>query len=222
MTADESDQTWVAPTPALPAVHTTADLVSRRQSMRMGVGDVAQRLKLSPRQIEALEAGDWASLPGHAFVRGALRGYGRLLGVDVAGLLEQVDSRIEPPRTSTLLREPMPRRGGYLPDTSGRRRTGLLRWIVLAAIVLAALTLFFGRSRNLSEIRSWIGGPADNASESSTGTTGNSSATVGGAGAGSAASSMSTPSAETGATPPPLVPSAPVQPASPGPATGVR
>lgn len=222
MTSDESDQTWVAPASALPAVHTTADLVSRRQAMRMGVGDVAQRLKLSPRQIESLEAGDWAALPGHAFVRGALRGYGRLLGVDVTGLLEQVDTRIEPPRTSTLLREPMPRRGGYMPDSSGRRRAGALRWIVLAAIVVAALSLFFGRSRDLSEIRSWIGGPGDSVSESSTGTTGTSTTTVGGAGAGSAASPMSTPSAETGATPPPLVPSAPAQPASPGPATGAR
>lgn len=222
MTPEESDQTSVAPTPALPAVHTTADLVSRRQAMRMGVGDVAQRLKLSPRQIEALEAGDWASLPGQAFVRGALRGYGRLLGVDVAGLLEQVDTRIEPPRTATLLREPMPRRGGYMPDPSGRRRAGPLRWIVLAAIVLAALTLFFGRSRDLSEIRSWIGGPGDNASESTTGTAGTSSTTVGGAGAGSAASPMLTPSADIGATPPPLVPSAPAQPASSGSAAGGR
>ena len=49
---------------------------------RLSVGDVAQTLKLGPRQVEALEDGDWQGLPGQTFVRGFVRNYARLLQLD--------------------------------------------------------------------------------------------------------------------------------------------
>jgi cytoskeleton protein RodZ len=42
---------------------------------------VAQRLHLAPRQIIALEEGDFANLPGPTYVRGYLRSYAELVGL---------------------------------------------------------------------------------------------------------------------------------------------
>ena len=44
-------------------------LAARRNELRWTLEDVSQRLKLAPRQITALEANDFASLPGMASVR---------------------------------------------------------------------------------------------------------------------------------------------------------
>lgn len=58
---------------------------------RLGRGlslhDVADRLKLSLRQLEWMEDGDFARLPGATFVRGFVRNYARFLELDSAPLL---------------------------------------------------------------------------------------------------------------------------------------
>lgn len=51
------------------------------------VAEVAQQLKLSPYQIEALEADDYARLPGPVFVRGFMRNYARLMELDGEALV---------------------------------------------------------------------------------------------------------------------------------------
>lgn len=47
-------------------------------------------MKISRRFLEALEEGDWASLPGQAYGRAFARSYGRFLGIDVQSLLPQL------------------------------------------------------------------------------------------------------------------------------------
>ncbi|GAA5170542.1 RodZ domain-containing protein [Viridibacterium curvum] len=54
-----------------------------REARGLTVMDVAQHLKLTPRQIEAIEAGDMAQLPGPAFVKGFVRNYARFLNLDI-------------------------------------------------------------------------------------------------------------------------------------------
>jgi cytoskeleton protein RodZ len=56
-------------------------LRSARLDLKLAPEDVAQILHLSPRQIVALEADDYAHLPGPTYVRGYLRGYAQLLGL---------------------------------------------------------------------------------------------------------------------------------------------
>lgn len=58
-----------------------------REARRETVSDVAYALKLTTRQIEAMEAERFDVLPGPAFVRGFLRNYARYLGLDPAALL---------------------------------------------------------------------------------------------------------------------------------------
>jgi len=52
-----------------------------RADLRLSVEDVAQRLRLAPRQIVAIESEDYERLPGPTYVRGYLRSYAQLLGL---------------------------------------------------------------------------------------------------------------------------------------------
>jgi cytoskeleton protein RodZ len=59
-----------------------------RLQLGLSVDEITHRLKFAPRQIEALEADDFAHLPEITFVRGFVRSYARLLQLDVLPLLE--------------------------------------------------------------------------------------------------------------------------------------
>ena len=65
-------------------------LAEARTRRNQTIAEVAQQLKLSTTQVEALEAEDYAHLPGPVFVRGFVRNYARLMDLDgealVAGL----------------------------------------------------------------------------------------------------------------------------------------
>jgi len=63
-----------------------------RESMGISVEEVAGRLKFAPRQIAALEEGNFDLLPEMAFVRGFVRSYARLLQLDEAPLLDALPS----------------------------------------------------------------------------------------------------------------------------------
>ena len=62
-----------------------------REARGLEVADIAQTLKLGPRQVEALEAGDWKGLPGNTFIRGFVRNYARLVQIDQAALMTLLD-----------------------------------------------------------------------------------------------------------------------------------
>jgi cytoskeleton protein RodZ len=65
-------------------------LTAARTAAGMAVADAARHLKLSPWQVEALESGDYARLPGPVFVRGFIRNYARLLKIDPSPLLAEI------------------------------------------------------------------------------------------------------------------------------------
>jgi cytoskeleton protein RodZ len=183
-------------------------LAAARERRGMGKGEVAQRLKLHPRQLEAIERGDWSALPGRAFVRGCVRSYGRLLGVDVEPLLQSIGgfAEAEELKPSATLAAPMPRSGGFGFDGEGGRTK--LPWAILGVIGVIAVALFFGREGEVSKVSSWIG------SAESPGRPG---APGPGPEAGTPASAGAPAGAATGTplVPPPLVP-APAGPGAPG------
>ncbi|KON82304.2 helix-turn-helix domain-containing protein [Azoarcus sp. PA01] len=80
------EENMTAGEPAAPA-SVGESLRRAREARRETVGDVAYALKLTTRQVEAMEAERFDLLPGPAFVRGFLRNYGRYLGLDPAALL---------------------------------------------------------------------------------------------------------------------------------------
>jgi cytoskeleton protein RodZ len=65
-------------------------LAEERERQGLSRTEVAHRLHMSASQIEAIEGGEYARLPQGPFLRGFIRNYGKLLGLDAEGLLSQL------------------------------------------------------------------------------------------------------------------------------------
>lgn len=76
-------------------------LSTARLAKGLAASDVAKALKLSLRQVEALEADDWPSLPCKTIIRGFVRNYARLLGLDSDRLMAALD-RLTMPQGAEL------------------------------------------------------------------------------------------------------------------------
>ncbi|WP_194786628.1 helix-turn-helix domain-containing protein [Rhodocyclus gracilis] len=127
------------------AVPLPLDVGGRLRSAREGKGltltEAAQSLKLSARQIAALESGDWSQLPGPTFVRGFLRNYARLLQIDIAPLLVALDAEqpVAPPPKLAL----PPGAGGTLPQDGRPERRDTLVVLGGLALVVLAFAVYF-------------------------------------------------------------------------------
>ena len=64
---------------------------SARQEQNLSLGDVAERLKLSVKQIEALERDDFDCLPSIVFARGFVRSYAKLLKMNEEETAKDID-----------------------------------------------------------------------------------------------------------------------------------
>lgn len=62
----------------------------------IGIGDIAQELRISRAYIRSLETGDFDQLPGPTYVTGYLRSYGGMLGVDGQSLIERYQALLGP------------------------------------------------------------------------------------------------------------------------------
>jgi cytoskeleton protein RodZ len=106
-------------------------LAEARESKGMTVAEVAEKLKLTPHQVEALESEDYSRLPAAVFVRGFARNYARLLNLPVdtlPGLAQPAivaSTTITAPSEQLVLRTSPVRRWLLLP------LVGLLLFIVL-------------------------------------------------------------------------------------------
>ncbi|MGZ8294557.1 MAG: helix-turn-helix domain-containing protein [Telluria sp.] len=65
-------------------------LAAAREAMGWSVEQIADQLKMAVRQVVALEAGDYAALPGPAVVRGFVRAYAKVVKLDPAPLVAQI------------------------------------------------------------------------------------------------------------------------------------
>ena len=115
-----------------------AMLRAAREAAGLSLDAVAQQLKLAPRQVLALEEGDYAALPGRTFVRGFLRNYARLVRVDAAAVLAALDGRDAPALDLPALQPTAPTIG-ELP-TNERARPGWARWAIPLTLVAAIAT----------------------------------------------------------------------------------
>ncbi|MGH8744637.1 MAG: helix-turn-helix domain-containing protein, partial [Burkholderiales bacterium] len=91
-------------------------LSSARERQGLSVSDVARQLKLAVRQVEALEADDFKSLPRITFVRGFIRNYAKLVQIDAEPLLLATKLMPPPPQV------PEAERGvAEIPTTSDKK-----------------------------------------------------------------------------------------------------
>lgn len=140
MSRDQSVERAVSsPDSALPSPG--ARLRQARELRGESVGEVAFALKLSPRQVVALESDDFAALPGMPFVRGFLRNYARYLALDPAPLLEGVQ-RLAGEGAVDL--SPIKNAEGELPSGRGQRLgPAPVGWIVLLLLLLVSAGWYF-------------------------------------------------------------------------------
>lgn len=77
-----------------------------RESRRISLSEASQRLKFTVRQIEALEAENWARLPSGMPLRGFVRNYARYLEADVDSVLVLLENQIGPTAPSNVMAAP--------------------------------------------------------------------------------------------------------------------
>ncbi|MEZ5661078.1 MAG: DUF4115 domain-containing protein [Burkholderiaceae bacterium] len=81
---------------AMRTVATPAELAAAREDLGLSQREVATHFRLRERQLDALERGDFESLPGVAYVRALIRAYARLVGVDAQPLLDSIGGFAQP------------------------------------------------------------------------------------------------------------------------------
>lgn len=111
-----------------------AELARAREAQGLGLAEVAQQLKFSQRQLEALESERFGELPGATIARGMLRNYARLLKLDPEPLLERIAARLGSPDSSNLAA----RFSQPVPFSDGSRRA-TLAYLALSIVVLAVV-----------------------------------------------------------------------------------
>ena len=107
-----------------------------REGLGFSVADVAAQIKFAPRQIEALEADDYKSLPETAFVRGFVRSYAKILKLDAQELLSNLTKAKSVSGELTPASVDVP-----FPDDSWGQKQNLI-WLGVA-LLLAVLVVVF-------------------------------------------------------------------------------
>ncbi len=110
-------------------------LAAARASRGMTVSEIAQQLKLSSWQVEALESGDHRRLPSAVFVRGFMRNYARLVKLDPATLLATGEAQHLAPLGRSASSSP------EIPYPTARRGHRL-KYAVIALVLLMPLIVY--------------------------------------------------------------------------------
>lgn len=119
-------------------------LKDARRRLGMDIKEAEERTKIRTRYLRALEAEDWEVLPAPAYVRGFLRAYGQILGLDGAALADRYRRSYEEPAAAAAA-PPEPVLRNRRP--SGSRPPSRGGWIVaigVAVLILVAILAVIG------------------------------------------------------------------------------
>jgi hypothetical protein len=115
-------------------------VAAARERLRLTIEQLADRTRIRPHVIEAIEVDDFAPCGGDFYARGHLRTLGRVLGVDPGPLVATYDEKyadapVDPRRV--FASELATGAGGSIRGTRGGRN-----WSVLVAAVMAAVLVW--------------------------------------------------------------------------------
>jgi cytoskeleton protein RodZ len=136
MSSERVEQPGTPPMQGVPG----RTLAAQREAMGWSVEQVADQLKLAVRQVVALEAGDYASLPSPAVTRGFVRAYAKILKLDPVPLVSMIEMDTPAPAEGAgTLRRDRPASFSEVRFPSHGKRAALpLGWIAGAVLVIAA------------------------------------------------------------------------------------
>ena len=111
-----------------------------REAQALSVQDVASKLRLSPKQIEAIEADNFAKLPEPTIVRGFIRNYAKLLKINAEPLLDAYTVIVPSNTQHQLTVKPT---SNMHVSSGDKPKTSSYIWAGLAALVAFGLWLFY-------------------------------------------------------------------------------
>ena len=125
-----------------------AVLLAERRRQGLSLGDISRHLKLSVRQVEALERDDFSGFTGPVFVHGFVRNYAKLLNLDPIPLIRAADQILSP---APLVSEPVMLEASPLAVPQRKiaklPAVGVGAALVVVAVAVAALVGYRGGSK---------------------------------------------------------------------------
>ena len=139
-----------------------AALAAVRDEHGLSIDQVADALRYSTRQLTALEADDYAALPGPVVVRGMVRAYAKHLGVDAEPLIDSLRARLaDTPPALSLHKMAVPFPG----SPSRGHRFYVIGSIVLVLVAAALLTNWSAGVQEL--VKGWTRAPGAGGTQTS-------------------------------------------------------
>jgi len=136
-------------------------LAAQRHAKGWSVEHIASQLKFAPRQVVAMEADNYAALPGPVIVRGFVRAYAKLLGLDPSELAAALPQdgipsarTITPQRTlsAPFSESPLPL-GNRRKISLGVQVGVVLLMVVIVAVVLIERSELFADAAHFSWLK---------------------------------------------------------------------
>lgn len=122
------------------------ELRAARTRVGVDIAHIAQKLRISPAYLEAIEKGQFDALPGHVYVIGFLKSYARFLDLDESIVVDRFRAETTGPRRESRLAFPSAMDRGRMP--TGRL---LLGGVLLAVLAYAGWFVFTSEERSTAE-----------------------------------------------------------------------
>lgn len=106
-----------------------------REAAGMGIAAIAAQTRISVRQIEAIEAGDYAALPGRTYAVGFSRSLARAVGLDETEVAASTRAELNELQLENQQR-PAPT---FEPGDPARVPSARLTWLALGGVALAVI-----------------------------------------------------------------------------------
>ncbi len=137
MDEGDADQTGTPPPPPAPPRSAGETLRAAREAQGLTLADIGARTRVPLRHLEAIETGDYQSLPSPTYAVGFGRAYARAVGVDDVGIAQGV--RVEVDRLGRRQPEYEPYEVADPSRVPSRGLAIVAAGLALGLVVLAAL-----------------------------------------------------------------------------------
>jgi len=114
-------------------------LHAERRRQNFSIGDVSRHLKLSVRQVEALERDEYKMFGGPVFVHGFLRNYAKLLGLDAGSLIAAADRKMAVDGKARELQNVQVDEVAQQHPVSDEAQKSVIPVLIAAAVLIAAV-----------------------------------------------------------------------------------